>query len=196
MASSSSDSVHATPVSVAIRAKPPAEEDEEEICCGPLQNALRVDDPDLCRAIAPFRGVPQTRWKKGDVLRAVPVLRNRLCFIAHGCGGEHVDLWTEFVDEWEIYLAEHPDIMKLVDPHYVSFSFPAAGAPAAFAANVAATDAAVGVVAVLMAGGIASPNLFRVGSARWASFFAGRMRALHPVVACVSFASAALTVYN
>ena len=114
--------------------------------------------------------------------RAVPVLRNRLCFIAHGCAGEHVDLWTEFVDEWEIYLAEHPDIMKLVDPHYVSFSFPVAGAPAAFATNVAATDAAVGIVAVLMAGGIASPNLFRVGSARWASIFGGRMRAVHPVV--------------
>ena len=182
--------------SVSARASAPEEVDEEESSCGPLQKELRVDDPELRRVIAPFLGVPYGQWKKTDVLQAVPILRNRLCFIAYDCQSESVGQWTEFVEEWEAYLAEHPAIMKLVDPNYVCFSFPAAGAPVAFAADVAATDATVGVAAVPMSGGNLSPNLFRVGSPRWAAFFAGRMRALHPMVGCTSFASAALTIYN
>jgi hypothetical protein len=171
-------------------------ESDDESSCGPLQKELRVDDPALRAAIVPFVGVPHAKWKTADVMLAVPVLRNRLCFLACGCEGKCVSQWADFVDEWEAYLAKHPKIMKLVDPNYVSFSFDAAGSPAGFAADIAATPVNLGVVAVVMAGGAPSLSMFHVGSARWAAYFAGRMRALYPAVECTSFATAALTIWH
>ena len=64
------------PISVAERSRAP-NVIEEENSCGPLQMELRVDDPALRAAIAPFKGVPHAQWKKKDVLLAVPILRNR-----------------------------------------------------------------------------------------------------------------------
>jgi hypothetical protein len=85
--------------------------------------------------------------------------------------------------------------MKLVDPHYVCFTFPAAGVPAGFAADVATTDARVMAVGVPLLGGVPSSALFSVASSAWAHYFGGRMTALYPGVAASSFNEVALMMY-
>ena len=132
------------PISVAVRSRAPDVIEEENSFCGPLQKELRVDDPALRAAmIAPFKGVPQVRRSAVEEKRCVARssnLRNRLCFMASDCSGECVGEWINFVSEWEAYLAANLAIVKLVDHVYVYFSFTAAGAPAGFAADLAATD--------------------------------------------------------
>jgi hypothetical protein len=89
---------------------------------------------------------------------------------------------------------QHPEVLRLVDPDYVMFDF-SGGVPAAFAVDVAATDARVGVVATLRVDGAPSTCFFGVANAGMAKMFAGRMRALHPNVFCTILTSNALTFW-
>ena len=99
-----------------------------------------------------------------------------------------------FVEQWDLYLAAHPKVLRIVDPDYVSFDF-SGGVPAAFAADVLGTDARVGVVPTIRADGAPSTCFFGVANAGMAKMFAGRMRALHPGVFCTVLSSNTLTFW-
>ena len=99
-----------------------------------------------------------------------------------------------FVEQWEEYLDNHPAIRKIIDPEYVVFDF-SGDVPAAFAADIAATDARAGVVATLRVDNSPSTSMFLVANHRMALMFAGRMRALHPGVFATVFTSTTLTCW-
>lgn len=67
-------------------------ETSEDQPCGPIQDAVRIDD--IKDFIAPL-AKPWKQWKESDVMRVVPVLRNRNCFIYGGCSAEAAALWSE-----------------------------------------------------------------------------------------------------
>lgn len=158
-----------------------------------MQPPVRIDAiEDQFRALAK---APLKEWTELDVARAIPALKNRSCFIAGGCSVESVALWRTFLVKWEAYLDEHPAVQELVDPSYIFFSFPAGGPPVGFAADVAATDAQAVVVGVACSDGSVSTSLFTAATVDWASFFAGRMRALHPTVLCHTFKANAATAW-
>ena len=67
-------------------------ETSEDQPCGPIQDAVRIDD--ITDVIAPL-AKPWKLWKESDVMRAVPILRNRNCFIYGGCSAVAAALWSE-----------------------------------------------------------------------------------------------------
>ena len=96
---------------------------------------------------------------------------------------------------WEDYLEKNPAIMKLIDPDYVHFAFPAGVAwPVAFAAAVVA-DPREGAVAVPLPGGGASSTLFRVASMVWGYHLAGRLHTMFPAVEIAYLRSNMLVMY-
>ena len=58
--------------------------------CGPIQPAVRIDG--ILEVIRPL-AKPRATWAEGDVLRVIPVMRNRMCFILGGCSAEASALW-------------------------------------------------------------------------------------------------------
>ena len=64
--------------------------------CGPIQPAVRIDD--ILEVIRPL-AKPRAAWAEGDVLRVIPVMRNRMCFILGGCSAEASALWGECVGQ-------------------------------------------------------------------------------------------------
>lgn len=67
-------------------------ETSEDQPCGPIQDAVKIDD--ILDIISPL-AKPWKLWKESDVMRAVPVLRNRNCFIYGGSSAEAAALWSE-----------------------------------------------------------------------------------------------------
>lgn len=168
--------------------------------CGPIQPAVRIDG--ILEVIRPL-AKPRATWAEGDVLRVIPVMRNRMCFILGGCSAEASALWGEwgsapclrrnyseshrlllhatsasaglFEPEWLAYLDESPAVMELVDPIYVCYAFPPGGIPAGFATHAATADPRAGAAAALCANGVPSECLFVVNSIEWAAYFVGYM---------------------
>jgi hypothetical protein len=167
---------------------------QQSLICEPPQGPLHIDDPALQGVIARFPG-PHKAWQKRDVVRvAVPVLRNRMCFWLRGASPESCAAWSVFFPKWEDYLAEHADVMALIDPFYVHFAIPPGGAPVGFAAAVVA-DVREAAAAVLLPGGGASATLFQVASLEWAYHLAGRLAQLFPTVEIAYFRSAGVVVF-
>ena len=163
---------------------------EDFECDSPLQATVRIDDiVEIFRPLAK----PRNQWKADDIANAIPVLKRRIGYIAGGCSPESCILWDIFVDEWLAYLDENLAVKRLVDPDFVAFDFNGGAYPPSFAADVAASDARLGVAAIVRVDGTVSNSLFAVASPKMAAAFMGRMKALHPGVFCTVFASALLT---
>ena len=180
--------------SASARVSPP--QTDSEVDCGALQGPLHIDDPLFRNAIAPLLASgPSTAWKLDKVMLAVPVLRNRICFWVRDASPESTAQFSVFHPMWEDYLERNPTIMKLVDPDYVHFAFPAGLAgPAGFALAVV-SDPREGAVAVPLPGGGSSSTLFRVASMAWGYHLVGRLHAMFPAVEMAYLRSNMLVMY-
>ncbi len=89
-----------------------------------------------------------------------------------------------FEGHWIEFLEAHPAIQKMVDPIYISFTFPGGVTPPGFGAHIAACDPRAAVAEVVCPGGALSTSTFIVASRDWASYVAGRMCGLFPGVFC------------
>lgn len=132
---------------------------DDAVYGGPLQPAIRVDDPVIVAAIGPLAG-PHSSWKAADVERAIPALKRRIGFIAGGCSPPASVAWQVFVSKWVAYLDEHPRVKHLVDPDFVAFDFVGGAIPAAFANDVATSDVRIGVAPTMRANNTPSTSLF------------------------------------
>jgi len=157
---------------------------------GSLQAAVRIDD--IKNIFYPLSR-PHTEWNPLDVERAVPVLRNRINFVAGGCKAESQALWGVFVGELDKYLAQHPLESPLSEHVYVSFEFPNGAIPPSFFADIATMDARARAFATMRADGSRSNTLFAVASRDAAGLFVGRIKSFHPTMAANIFTSSALT---
>ena len=98
-----------------------------------------------------------------------------------------------FIEQWSEYLAEHPDVYRLVDPEYVAFEFPGL-IPPTFAGDVAAEDVRMGVVATQLANGATSSYVFRVANHAMGAMFVGCMKGLHPACSATLFCLAGANI--
>jgi len=120
---------------------------------GILQPAVRIDE--IVNVFRPLAR-PYGEWDAASIEIAMPVLRNRVNFIAGGCTQENQAMWEVFVDEWNKYLVINPEHQAQNEHAYVNFEFSGGSVPPAFFADIATTDSRVNVTPTIRSDGSTS----------------------------------------
>lgn len=159
---------------------------------GLFQPAVRIDE--IVHIYGPL-AKPHIEWEISYFECVLPVLLNRVNFIAGGCSKEAIDQWQIFVDELDKFLDSNPTYRKLNNHAYISFEFTGGSIPSAFFADIATTDASVNIMPTVRSDGSNSNALYAVASIEAATFLAKRMKGFHPSICSYTFRCNALTVW-